>query len=142
MRKDFVWNLKNFFGIFVLTEFEFQLLEFLCRNSDENTRNILRRQIDRFNFVNRILDSSDPELPYGFTDFYYKRRGTILRSPQTLADLEEVEEHVLMECLAEDADGARIRCSFVAVRGVLFEIQYRSTQRRWHPIGSYSLTLT
>lgn len=102
---------------------------------------MLRQQISCFNFVNRILDSDDSRLAYGLSDFYYKRGASVLRPPALLRGLEDVDEFILMECLAEDVDGTKIKCSFIAVKGVLFEIQYRSDVRRWHPIGMFNLTV-
>lgn len=131
---------KNLFGLFNLTEFEARLLDFLCDSVDAQTRDILLSQIERFNFVNRVLDVDEPQLAYGFTDFYYKRWNAVLSFPKLLPGLEMMEEHTLLRCVATDHDGVAIDCSFIVVRGALFEIQYRSPQRRWQPTGIYSLS--
>lgn len=133
-------RLKNFFGLFNLTEFEARLLDFLCDSVNVEVRDIVLAQMECFNFVNRVLDAEESQLAYGFTDFYYKRRNTVLPLPKLLPGLEVTEEHVLLECVATDQDGVKINCSFIVVRGALFEIQYRSPQRRWQPTGIYSLS--
>lgn len=132
-------RLKNFFGLFNLTEFEARLLDFLCESVDVDMRGVLLDQIARFNFVNRVLDANEPRLAYGFTDFYYKKFNKLRPFPRLLPGLEGMEEHIIFKCVAIDEGGVIINCSFIAVRGALFEIQYRSPQRRWQPTGIYSL---
>jgi hypothetical protein len=132
-------RLKDFFGFFNLTEFEGRLLDFLLDHVEGEFKEVLQDQIRRFNYVNRVLESRDPRLDYGFTDFYYKRWQTVLKFTRLLPGLENVEEHILMKCKAIDEKGNEIACTVIAVRGALFEIQYRSPQRIWYPQGAYTL---
>ena len=139
MRQPITARVKGFFGLFNLTEFEARLLVFLRDHVEERLSVALDDQVGRFNFVHRIIDSGDPRLEYGFTDFYYKRWHRVLRFPKLLPGLEGHDEHILLTCKVRDERDNEINCRFIAVRGALFEIQYRSVQRVWYPSGAYAI---
>jgi hypothetical protein len=139
-RQSYISRLKDFFGFFNVTAFEASVMERMVTDLPENETKILRKQFETFSRVHRVIDwNGDERLKYGFTDFYYTRFGKAARVPCLLPRLEEVEEKIVYCCRAMDEKMNTIDVTCIAVRGQIFEFQYRSPNHVWYPIGRYRL---
>ncbi len=131
--------IRNFFGIFVLTPFEEDLLKRLREVLGPADREALAEQLKTFTTVRRLLKHLDERNAHGFTNFYTTRLG------QDVSDRRHAKRfvsrptdsvlgtaHVLFQ-------GGEIEVTFITVDGVLFSMDYRSPQRLYYPPSGYRI---
>jgi hypothetical protein len=123
------------FGI-ALTDYEQALIESLRDSLPPAYRAILDDQLSRFNRVVRLLHAEE-ELDFGHVSFYW------IQSGKTRLDLPLLfpwrQDEYLLATLEVHSAADPIYVRFMLVRGVFFTIEFRSTSRRYTPLGAFEL---
>ena len=122
--------------MFVLTDFEDDLICHLRQNLPSDWVPILEDQLKRFNKIDRVLKPGS-ELPFGHTSFYWVKFGKAkLDFPVVFPSNKEEYLLATLEIIEEENV---INVSFRLVKGFLFSIEYRSKKKVFNPQGEYRL---
>lgn len=133
-----VQKLKHLIGIFNLTSFEEQIISALKEELSSEFLNILENQFSLFNKVDRVLAPAN-DLPFGHTSFYWSRFGKAkMNFPKKFPTKESDETLATLEVYSIDDDNL-IYVTFRLVHGFLFTIKYRSSKKKFSPLGDYRI---
>ena len=124
-------RVKSFFGIFALTPFEEELIEGLRKALSGELRDILDSQLRALNTVNRLIEADDDPNSYGYTEFHCVKLGKVILEYGQPFAVEEKEKK-FAETFVRFVDG-EINVEFWLVRGRLFSMEYRSSQKIYYP---------
>jgi hypothetical protein len=131
--------IRNFFGVFVLTPFEEELLERLREALGPADREAVTAQIKTFTTVRRLLKHLDEPNAHGFTNFYTTRFGKDVSDSRHTKRLASRRADSVLATARVLFEGGEIEVTFLAVDGVLFAMDYRSPQRIYYPPTNYRI---
>lgn len=130
-------KIKQFIGMFNLTPFEEHIIKTVEQHLSSDMCAIFRDQLSQFNRVDRFL-GFDERIDYGFTSFYWMKWGkSQLDFPKYFPN--ETEEAKLADIKIVCDDKNVISVTLWIVKGVFFQIEYRSPEDEYQPTGAYKI---
>jgi hypothetical protein len=130
---------KSFFGFYVLTPFEQELLTRLSDALEPKDRQVLAHQLARFTTVRRLLKHLNDPKAYGFTNFHTMRFGRNVTDERQTMRFASVDKEALLAIARVTFEGGEMEVQFWLVRGVLFRLEYRSPQNIYYPRDRYRI---
>lgn len=131
--------IKSFLGLYVLTPFEQQLLKRLSDALEPADREVLTHQLANFTTVRRLTHHLEEPKAYGFTNFYTLRLGKDVSATRQLKRFAAKESETLLATAHVAFDGGEIDVQFWLVKGLFFNIEYRSVQNIYYPPEDYCI---
>ncbi|MBE9610010.1 hypothetical protein [Chitinilyticum piscinae] len=134
-------KIKSFFGLYVLTPFEENLLEHLRKSLDEDGQKILDFQMSNFTIVRRFIKPLNDPRSHGYTNFYTCRFGINLAKKRQVKHFKSTSSDGVLATAEVVFFEGRIEVKFILVDGVLFRIEYRSPQKIYYPPSEYRVLM-
>lgn len=137
MRLPLTVAVKDFFGLYILTPFEQDLLNRLSEALAVEDKEILTYQLSHFTTVRRLIRHLDEPNAHGYTNFYTLRFGKDVSAKCQARRFSTKKAQVVLALARVTFDGGRIDVKFCLVNGVLFCIEYRSPEKIYYPPSDY-----
>jgi hypothetical protein len=139
MTLPFAVAVKNFLGLYVLTPFEQELLKRLSEALEPSQREVLSHQLAHFTTVRRLLKYLDDPKAYGFTNIHTMRFGKSVTDERQTKRFASTKKEALLATARVTFDDGEMEVQFWLVKGVLFNLEYRSPQNIYYPPGDYRI---
>ena len=139
MRLPLAVAVKNFFGLFVLTPFERELLKRLSEALAAEDKEILANQLTHFTTVRRLIRHLDEPNAHGYSNFYTLRFGKDVSARCQAKKFASNDSSAVLASAHVAFDGGQIDVKFWLVKGVLFGIEYRSREKIYYPPDDYRI---
>lgn len=125
--------LKDFLGLFVLTPFENRLIEELSLVLKPEHKSILMFQLSHFTTVRRLIRYLPEPNAHGYTNFYTTKFGKNISDQIQVKKFPVSKAETLLATGVVIGNFGQIDLQFWLVNGVLFTIEYRSSQNIYYP---------